>query len=98
MCDRVTYFVARQNDSKLPGSVPRICRQCPLGDQLDQKVTAAALGAGENANAISQLLQQGPYARFHLDVKHVPLQTIEQYASGTVVQVQAIQSLQLGQS
>jgi hypothetical protein len=66
--------------------------------QLDQKVTAAALGAGENANAVSQLLQQGPYARFQLDVKHVPLQTIEQYASGTVAQVQAIQSLHLGQS
>jgi hypothetical protein len=47
---------------------------------------------------VSQLLQQGPYARFQLDVKHVPLQTIEQYASGTVAQVQAIQSLQLGQS
>jgi len=66
--------------------------------QLDQMVTAAALGAGENANAVSQLLQQGPYARFQLDVKHVPTQTIEQYASGTVAQVQAIQSLQLGQS
>ena len=35
---------------------------------------------------------------FKLDVKHVPLQTIEQYASGTVAQVQAIQSLQLGQA
>ena len=44
-----------------------------------RKLTAAALGAGENANAVSQLLQQGPYARFQLDVKHVPLQTIEQY-------------------
>ena len=62
--------------------------------QLDQKVTAAALGAGEKANAVAQLLQQGPYARFQLDVKHVPVQTIEQYASGTVAQVQAIQSLQ----
>jgi hypothetical protein len=35
---------------------------------------------------------------FSWDVKHVPLQTIAQYASGTVAQVQAIQSLQLGQS
>lgn len=66
--------------------------------QLDQKVTAAALGAGENASAVADLLKQGPYARFQLDVKHVPPQTIDQYASGTVIQVQAIQSLQLGQS
>jgi hypothetical protein len=54
---------------------------------------AAALGAEENANAVSQLLQQGPYARFQLEVRHVPLQTIEQYTSGTVAQVQSIQAL-----
>ena len=66
--------------------------------QLDQKVTATALGAGENASAVADLLKQGPYARFQLDVKHVPPQTIGQYAKGTVTQVQAIQSLQPGQS
>ncbi|MGF1496534.1 MAG: hypothetical protein ACFB8W_06870 [Elainellaceae cyanobacterium] len=49
-------------------------------------------------NGVAQLLQQGPYARFQLDVKRVPRQSIEQYASGTVAQVQAIQTLQLGQS
>ncbi|MGF1498412.1 MAG: hypothetical protein ACFB8W_16550, partial [Elainellaceae cyanobacterium] len=66
--------------------------------QLDQKVTAAALGAGESANGVAQLLQQGPYARFQLDVKRVAHQSIEQYASGTVAQVQVIQTLQVGQS
>lgn len=62
--------------------------------QLDQKVTAAALGSGETPQAVGSLLQQGPYARFQMDVQHVPPSTIEQYAHGTVAQVQAIQGLQ----
>jgi hypothetical protein len=33
-----------------------------------------------------------------MDVQQVPPSTIEQYANGTVTQVQAIQSLQVGQS
>ena len=66
--------------------------------QLDQQVTAAALGAGETPQAVGSLLQQGPYARFQMDVKHVPLPTIGQYANGTVTQVQAIQVLQAGQA
>ncbi|MBW4652600.1 MAG: hypothetical protein KME20_06110 [Kaiparowitsia implicata GSE-PSE-MK54-09C] len=65
--------------------------------QLDQKVTAAALGAGEPGEAIAALLHQGPYARFQQDVQGVAPQTIEQYARGTVSQVQAIQALQVGQ-
>ena len=66
--------------------------------QLDQKVTAAALGVGESGEAIAALLHQGPYARFQQDVQWVAPQTIEQYARGTVAQVQAIQALQMGQT
>ncbi len=65
--------------------------------QLDQKVTAAALGTGESADGVAALLHQGPYVRFQQDVQGVAPQTIEQYASGTVAQVQAIQALQMGQ-
>ncbi|MEA5448580.1 hypothetical protein VB780_08395 [Leptolyngbya sp. CCNP1308] len=67
------------------------------GIQLDQKVTAAALGAGESGESVATLLHQGPYARFQQDVQGVAPQTIEQYARGTVAQVQAIQALQVGQ-
>ena len=66
--------------------------------QLDQKVTAAALGAGESGDAVAALLYQGPYARFQQDLQGVALPTIEQYARGTVAQVQAIQALQVGQT
>lgn len=66
--------------------------------QLDQKVTAAALGAGESGEAVAALLIQGPYSRFQQDVQGTSLQTMEQYARGTVAQVQAIQALQMGQS
>jgi hypothetical protein len=65
--------------------------------QLDQKVTAAALGAGESGESVAALLHQGPYARFQQDLQGVAPQTIEQYAQGTVAQVQAIQALQVGQ-
>jgi ribosomal protein L18 len=65
--------------------------------QLDQKVTAAALGAGESGDGVAALLLQGPYSRFQQDVQGTPLQTVEQYARGTVTQVQAIQALQMGQ-
>lgn len=61
--------------------------------QLDQKVAAAALRSGESSEAVSALLQQSPYSRFQLDVKQVKPATIEQYAKGTVAQVQDIQSL-----
>jgi hypothetical protein len=64
--------------------------------QLDQKVTAAALGAGESGDAVAALLHQRPYARFQQDLQGVAPPTIEQYARGTVAQVQAIQSLQMG--
>ncbi|TVQ07419.1 MAG: hypothetical protein EA368_14270 [Leptolyngbya sp. DLM2.Bin27] len=67
------------------------------GIQLDQKVTAAALVAGESGESVAALLHQGPYARFQQDVQGVAPQTIEQYARGTVAQVQAIQALQVGQ-
>jgi hypothetical protein len=66
--------------------------------QLDQKVTAAALGAGESGDSVAVLLLQGPYSRFQQDVQGTSLQTVEQYARGTVAQVQAIQALQMGQS
>ncbi len=66
--------------------------------QLDQKVTAAALGVGESGESAAALLHQGPYARFQQDVQGVAPQTIEQYARGTVAQVQAIQALQMGQT
>jgi hypothetical protein len=62
--------------------------------QLDQKVVAAALRAGESTEAVTYLLSQGPYARFQQDVKQVSAETIENYAKGTVSQVQSIQSLQ----
>ena len=61
--------------------------------QLDQKVAAAALKAGEAAETIAAMLQQSPYARFQRDVKQVQAGAIEQYARGTVAQVQEIQSL-----
>ena len=61
--------------------------------QLDQRVAAAALQAGESAEAIASFLQQSPYSRFQVEVKKVKLATIEQYARGTVAQVQDIQSL-----
>jgi len=66
--------------------------------QLDQKVTAAALGVGESGDGVAALLLQGPYSRFQQDVQGTSLQTVEQYARGTVAQVQAIQALQMGQS
>ncbi len=66
--------------------------------QLDQKVTAAALGAGESGDGVAALLLQGPYSRFQQDVQGTSLQTVGQYARGTVAQVQAIQALQMGQS
>jgi hypothetical protein len=62
--------------------------------QLDQKVVAAALRAGESTEAVTHLLSQGPYARFQQEVKQVSAETIEHYAKGTVAQVQSIQSLQ----
>ena len=61
--------------------------------QLDQKVAAIALKAGESGEAIASLLQQGPYARFQRDVKQVQPSVIEQYVRGTVAQVQEIQAL-----
>jgi hypothetical protein len=66
--------------------------------QLDQKVTAAALGAGESGESVATLLYQGPYARFQQDVQGMAPPMIEQYARGTVAQVQAIQALQMGRS
>jgi len=65
--------------------------------QLDQQVTAAALGSGESGDSVAALLRQGPYARFQQDVQGTSREAIEQYARGTVAQVQAIQSLQVGQ-
>ncbi len=61
--------------------------------QLDQKVAAAALQAGESAESTAALLQQGPYGRFQRDVKQMKPGMIEQYARGTVAQVQEIQAL-----
>jgi hypothetical protein len=61
--------------------------------QLDQKVAAAALKAGETTEEIVALLQQSPYSRFQRDVKQVSPATLEQYARGTVAQVQEIQSM-----
>jgi hypothetical protein len=61
--------------------------------QLDQKVAAAGLKAGESAEAIAALLQHSPYAQFQRDVKQVQAGAIEQYAKGTVAQVQEIQAL-----
>ncbi|NET34892.1 MAG: hypothetical protein F6K19_23190 [Cyanothece sp. SIO1E1] len=61
--------------------------------QLDQKVAAAALQAGEPADAVVGLLQQGPYAQFQQDMKQMQPAMIEKYAQGTVAQVQEIQAL-----
>ncbi len=61
--------------------------------QLDQKVSAAGLKAGESVEAIAALLQHSPYAQFQRDVKQVQVGAIEQYAKGTVAQVQEIQAL-----
>jgi hypothetical protein len=61
--------------------------------QLDQKVAAAGLKAGEAAEGIAALLQHSPYAQFQRDVKQVQAGAIEQYAKGTVAQVQEIQAL-----
>ena len=66
--------------------------------QLDQKVTAAALGAGESGEAVAVLLHQGPYARFQQDVQGVAPQKIEEYTREAVAQVKAIQALQMGQA
>ncbi|NEP20278.1 MAG: hypothetical protein F6J97_25930 [Leptolyngbya sp. SIO4C1] len=63
--------------------------------QLDQKVVAAALRSGESAEAVVHLLHQGPYAQFQQGVKQVSAVTIDQYARGTVAQVQSIQALQV---
>ena len=63
--------------------------------QLDQRVVAAALRAGESPEAVAHLLNQGPYARFQQDVKRVAAETIGQYVEGAVAQVQSIQALQL---
>jgi hypothetical protein len=65
--------------------------------QLDQKVTAAALQAGEVPESVMAFLQEGPYARFQRDMKQVDAETLEQYARGTIAQVQSIQSLKPGQ-
>ncbi|WP_181357363.1 hypothetical protein [Stenomitos frigidus] len=61
--------------------------------QLDQKVAAAALKAGEAPEAIAALLQHSPYARFQREVRQVKPEVLEQYAKGTVAQVQELQSL-----
>ncbi len=66
--------------------------------QLDQKVAAAALKAGESGDAIAHLLQQGPYARFQRDVKQVSPAMIEQYVKGTISQVREIQALRPDQA
>ncbi|MBD1845694.1 hypothetical protein H6F89_20240 [Cyanobacteria bacterium FACHB-63] len=61
--------------------------------QLDQRVAAAALRAGESPEAVTSLLQQGPYSQFQVGLKQVNPAVIEQYGRGTVAQVQEIQSL-----
>jgi hypothetical protein len=66
--------------------------------QLDQKVAAAGLKAGESGEAIAALLQHSPYAQFQRDVKQVQIGAIEQYAKGTVAQVQEIQALRPSES
>ncbi len=65
--------------------------------QLDQRIAAAALRSGESAEAVTSLLLQSPYSRFQIDVKQIKPATIEQYARGTVAQVQEIQSLRPSQ-
>jgi hypothetical protein len=78
-------------------SYPDLYRDCLSSDlaaiQLDQKVAAAGLRAGESVEAIAALLQHSPYAQFQRDVKGVQPGAIEQYAKGTVAQVQEIQAL-----
>ena len=64
--------------------------------QLDQKVAAAALARGESAEGVTAMLRQGPYAQFQQDVKQLSPAAVEQYAKGTVAQVQSIQSLKPG--
>lgn len=61
--------------------------------QLDQRVAAAALRAGESPESVTALLHQGPYSQFQIGLKQVNPATIEQYGRGTVAQVQEIQSL-----
>jgi hypothetical protein len=61
--------------------------------QLDQRVAAAALRAGESPEAVTALLHQGPYSQFQVGLKQVNPAVIEQYGRGTVAQVQEIQSL-----
>ena len=63
--------------------------------QLDQQVVAAALRAGESAETVTHLLYQGPYAQFQQGVKGIDAGSLDQYAKGTVAQVQSIQSLQI---
>lgn len=63
------------------------------GIQLDQKIAAAALNAGESAQSVTELLHQGPYSQFQVGVKQVNPATIQQYGRGTVAQVQDIQAL-----
>ena len=63
--------------------------------QLDQQVVAAALRAGESAEVVTHLLYQGPYAQFQQGVKGMDARSLDQYAKGTVAQVQSIQSLQI---
>jgi hypothetical protein len=61
--------------------------------QLDQRVAAAALRAGDSPESVTALLHQGPYSQFQIGLKQVNPATIEQYGRGTVAQVQEIQSL-----
>ncbi len=63
--------------------------------QLDQQVVAIALRSGELAEAVTHLLYQGPYAQFQQGVKGMDAGSLDQYAKGTVAQVQSIQSLQI---
>ncbi|MGF1500070.1 MAG: hypothetical protein ACFB8W_25055, partial [Elainellaceae cyanobacterium] len=61
--------------------------------QLDQKVAAAALQADEVPESVIGLLQEGPYAYFQRDMYQVSDETLERYATGTIAQIQEIQSL-----
>lgn len=61
--------------------------------QLDQRVAAAALRAGDSPESVTALLHQGPYSQFQVGLKQVNPAMIEQYGRGTVAQVQEIQSL-----
>ena len=99
---RVESLRLRHSEAGKIQSYPDLYRDYVSSDlsaiQLDQKVTAAALGVGESGESVATLLYQGPYARFQQDVQRMAPQTIEQYARGTVAQVQAIQTLQMGQA